>query len=79
MRTCDLENWKEALAMALTYAKADEFMKLCGRLPVSNNLRVVILLIRNGVLARLWFINNDLKGKRKDKCPKKTGSKSSCP
>ena len=40
MRTCDLENWKEALAMALTYAKADEFTKLCGKLSVSYIARV---------------------------------------
>ncbi len=30
IRTCELENWKEALAVALTYAKADEFAGLCG-------------------------------------------------
>ena len=40
MQTCDLENWKEALAMALTYAKADEFTKLCGN--VSLLLHVLI-------------------------------------
>jgi len=34
MQTCDLENWKEALAMALTYAKADEFTQLCGNVSV---------------------------------------------
>ena len=41
MRTCDLENWKEALAMALTYAKADEFTKLCGKLSVFSIARVL--------------------------------------
>ena len=30
VRTCKLESWKEALAMALTYARADEFANLCG-------------------------------------------------
>ncbi|CAH1795497.1 unnamed protein product, partial [Owenia fusiformis] len=29
VRTCDLDNWKEALATALTYASADEFSTLC--------------------------------------------------
>ena len=31
VRTCDIDNWKEALAVALTYAKADEFSDLCGK------------------------------------------------
>ena len=35
IQICDLENWKEALAMALTYAKAEEFTQLCGNLSVS--------------------------------------------
>ena len=30
VRTCDLDNWREALAVSLTYAKADEFSNLCG-------------------------------------------------
>lgn len=30
VRTCDIDNWKEALAVSLTYAKADEFANLCG-------------------------------------------------
>jgi len=29
VETCDLQNWKEALAVVLTYAGGDEFTKLC--------------------------------------------------
>lgn len=29
--TCDLDNWKEALAVILTYALPEEFSPLCGR------------------------------------------------
>ncbi|XP_064631630.1 protein transport protein Sec31A-like isoform X3 [Lineus longissimus] len=32
VETCDLENWKEALSVALTYAQADEFKQLCDTL-----------------------------------------------
>ncbi len=31
VRTCDIENWREALAVTLTYAKCEEFTYLCGR------------------------------------------------
>lgn len=30
LETCDLQNWKEALAAVMTYAKPDEFSSLCG-------------------------------------------------
>ncbi|KAK7120107.1 hypothetical protein R3I94_020205 [Phoxinus phoxinus] len=30
--TCDLQNWKEALAAVMTYARPDEFSSLCGLL-----------------------------------------------
>ncbi|XP_074647713.1 protein transport protein Sec31A-like [Tubulanus polymorphus] len=32
IQTCDLDNWKEALALALTYAQADDFVQLCDML-----------------------------------------------
>ncbi|XP_077099411.1 protein transport protein Sec31A isoform X5 [Siphateles boraxobius] len=32
LETCDLQNWKEALAAVMTYAKPDEFSSLCGLL-----------------------------------------------
>ncbi|XP_056091837.1 protein transport protein Sec31A isoform X3 [Rhinichthys klamathensis goyatoka] len=32
LQTCDLQNWKEALAAVMTYAKPDEFSSLCGLL-----------------------------------------------
>ena len=31
MKTCSLENWKEALALALTYASPGEFSELSGK------------------------------------------------
>uniref|UniRef100_A0A8C1IJK9 Protein transport protein Sec31A n=1 Tax=Cyprinus carpio TaxID=7962 RepID=A0A8C1IJK9_CYPCA len=30
LETCDLQNWKEALAAVMTYAKPEEFSSLCG-------------------------------------------------
>ncbi|XP_030625935.1 protein transport protein Sec31A isoform X8 [Chanos chanos] len=32
LETCDLQNWKEALAGVMTYAKPEEFSSLCGLL-----------------------------------------------
>ncbi|XP_062870716.1 protein transport protein Sec31A isoform X2 [Trichomycterus rosablanca] len=32
LETCDLQNWKEALAAVMTYAKPEEFFSLCGLL-----------------------------------------------
>ncbi|XP_073769578.1 protein transport protein Sec31A isoform X4 [Danio rerio] len=32
LETCDLQNWKEALAAVMTYAKPEEFSALCGLL-----------------------------------------------
>ncbi|XP_058267465.1 protein transport protein Sec31A isoform X9 [Hemibagrus wyckioides] len=32
LETCDLQNWKEALAAVMTYAKPEEFSTLCGLL-----------------------------------------------
>lgn len=31
VESCDLKNWREALAAVLTYAKPDEFSALCGK------------------------------------------------
>lgn len=33
VESCDLKNWREALAAVLTYAKPDEFSALCGKKP----------------------------------------------
>ena len=30
IRTCELDNWKEALAVVLTYAKGEDFANLCS-------------------------------------------------
>lgn len=32
VETCDIANWKEALALILTYASPEEFVSLCGKL-----------------------------------------------
>lgn len=30
LNTCELQNWKEALAAVMTYAQPEEFSSLCG-------------------------------------------------
>jgi len=32
VENCELENWKEALAVVLTYAAGEDFSKLCGKI-----------------------------------------------
>jgi protein transport protein SEC31 len=32
VQSCELDNWKEALAALLTYAHPEEFAPLCGKL-----------------------------------------------
>ena len=32
VETCELDNWKEALAVILTYSLPEEFAQLCGKL-----------------------------------------------
>lgn len=40
LKTCELQNWREALAAVMTYAQPDEFSSLCGQfaltLPTSS-------------------------------------------
>lgn len=36
VQSCDLQNWREALAAVLTYARPDEFAALCGKVTVWN-------------------------------------------
>lgn len=31
LKTCELQNWKEALAAVMTYAQPEEFTSLCGK------------------------------------------------
>lgn len=31
MYTCSLKNWREALALLLTYSEPEKFAELCGR------------------------------------------------
>lgn len=31
MQSCELDNWKEALAALLTYAHPEDFARLCGK------------------------------------------------
>ncbi|XP_068609478.1 protein transport protein Sec31A [Brachionichthys hirsutus] len=44
LKTCDLQNWKEALAAVMTYARPEEFSPLCdllgGRLEASEDPRL---------------------------------------
>ncbi|XP_047425770.1 protein transport protein Sec31A isoform X3 [Mugil cephalus] len=44
LRTCDLQNWKEALAAVMTYARPEEFSSLCdllgGRLEAADDGRL---------------------------------------
>lgn len=32
VQSCELDNWKEALAALLTYAHPEDFARLCGKL-----------------------------------------------
>lgn len=38
LETCDLRNWKEALAAVMTYAKPEEFSSLCGEYDMYRNV-----------------------------------------
>lgn len=38
LKTCDLHNWKEALAAVMTYAQPEEFSSLCGQCQNSNTI-----------------------------------------
>uniref|UniRef100_A0A3Q3J5P5 Protein transport protein Sec31A n=1 Tax=Monopterus albus TaxID=43700 RepID=A0A3Q3J5P5_MONAL len=44
LKTCDLQNWKEALAAVMTYAQPEEFFSLCdllgGRLEVAEDAQL---------------------------------------
>ncbi|XP_078812169.1 protein transport protein Sec31A isoform X4 [Oryzias latipes] len=44
LRTCDLQNWKEALAAVMTYARPEEFSSLCdllgGRLEAAEDAQL---------------------------------------
>ena len=55
IRTCELDNWKEALAMALTYAKGDDFSNLCGKLHIIINLSSIVnMYYETCLLQPLW-------------------------
>jgi len=38
VQSCELDNWKEALAALLTYAHPEEFAFLCGKFICSGAL-----------------------------------------
>ncbi|XP_056874425.1 protein transport protein Sec31A isoform X4 [Takifugu flavidus] len=44
LQTCELQNWKEALAAVMTYARPEEFSSLCdllgGRLEAAENIQL---------------------------------------
>ena len=56
VRTCELASWKEALAMALTYARADEFANLCGKLFLTV-VHILCLVRRGLVIQTIWLIS----------------------
>lgn len=35
VHTCSLKNWREALALLLTYSEPEKFPELCGRWPLA--------------------------------------------
>lgn len=43
LETCDLQNWKEALAAVMTYAKPEEFSSLCGESAVFSMCQKITL------------------------------------
>ncbi|XP_012502600.1 PREDICTED: protein transport protein Sec31A [Propithecus coquereli] len=53
VESCDLKNWREALAAVLTYAKPDEFSALCVTTSDLSDLSVIqnVLLRKHGVLT----------------------------
>ncbi|XP_041124928.1 protein transport protein Sec31A-like isoform X2 [Polyodon spathula] len=70
VQSCDLENWKEALAALLTYARPEEFSELCGilgsRLEREREermcLRACLCYICSGNTEKLvdcWVLKND--------------------
>ncbi|XP_050394528.1 protein transport protein Sec31A isoform X2 [Patella vulgata] len=70
IETCDLDNWKEALAVILTYSKPEEFSPLCdalaSRLESENNgklsLYASLCYICSGNIERLvenWIRNTE--------------------
>lgn len=46
MQSCDLQNWREALAAVLTYARPDEFAALCGKDMLQNRCHLFCLTIK---------------------------------
>ena len=44
VETCNLVNWKEALAVVLTYAAGDEFNRLCGQTTLLACLLIIVCL-----------------------------------
>lgn len=37
MQSCELDNWKEALAALLTYAHPEDFARLCGKRHIDHS------------------------------------------
>ena len=37
LKTCELQNWKEALAAVMTYAQPEEFSSLCGQFQIIHS------------------------------------------
>lgn len=58
LQTCELQNWKEALAAVMTYARPEEFSSLCGRLQVIGAAPHIVFkstLIHRKCCDRVFF------------------------
>ena len=56
LKTCDLQNWKEALAAVMTYAQPEEFSSLCGLLKEFFRRSLLAFNILNHVMKLLSSI-----------------------
>uniref|UniRef100_A0A667XYL9 Protein transport protein Sec31A n=1 Tax=Myripristis murdjan TaxID=586833 RepID=A0A667XYL9_9TELE len=68
VQSCELDNWKEALAALLTYAHPEEFARLCGKLLKSGEgtekrcLQACLCYICSGNIEKLvecWALQRD--------------------
>uniref|UniRef100_A0AAQ4QZY6 Protein transport protein Sec31A n=1 Tax=Gasterosteus aculeatus aculeatus TaxID=481459 RepID=A0AAQ4QZY6_GASAC len=65
VQSCELDNWKEALAALLTYAHPEDFARLCGKLLRSTEkrcLQACLCYICSGNIEKLvecWALHKD--------------------
>lgn len=76
LQTCELHNWKEALAAVMTYARPEEFSSLCGRLKVIGGSSCSPFVFKSTLIHecvwRLWvfqiFSGADWKQQKTSSC-----------